>query len=65
MFQILMSIQYFGIAVFFIELLYVIKQRPSRLQNILVLVMITSLLNFIGYTLEMQATNLQEGHVRN
>ena len=60
MFHILMIIQYFGIAVFFIELLYVINQRPSRLQNILVLVMITSLLNFIGYTLEMKATNLQE-----
>lgn len=60
MYQVLLTIQYVGIFVFFAELIYVVRQKASRLQNILVLVMITSLLNFIGYTLEMQATNLRE-----
>ena len=55
MYQALLILQYIGIIAIFFELLYVVRQRSSRLQTLLLLVMSFTLINLVGYTLEMTA----------
>lgn len=60
MLQSLLTIQYIGMAVLLADLVYVIAQRPSKIQKTMTLLIISMLLTFVGYTLELQATNLKE-----
>lgn len=55
MYQALLILQYIGIIAIFFEILYVVRQRSSRLQTLLLLVMFFTLINIVGYTLEMAA----------
>lgn len=55
MYQTLLVFQYIGIIALFFELLYVVRQRSSRMQTLLLLVMFFTLINIVGYTLEMEA----------
>lgn len=54
-FSALLSIQYIGIVALIIEIIYVLKQKASRLQTMMLLVLIATLINFAGYLFEMQA----------
>lgn len=56
-FSVLISIQYVGIVALMIEILYVIKQKTSRLQTLMLFVLIATCINFVGYLFEMQATD--------
>lgn len=55
MYQTLLVFQYIGIIALFFEILYVVRQRSSRMQTLLLLVMFFTLINIVGYTLEMEA----------
>lgn len=57
MYSVFIGIQYAGILVLLIELLYICRQKPSRIQNMLMLVVIATLINFVGYLFELQAVN--------
>lgn len=56
MYQILLVFQYICIIALFFEILYVARQRSSRMQTLLLLVMFFTLINIVGYTLEMRST---------
>ncbi|MDD6328622.1 MAG: histidine kinase N-terminal 7TM domain-containing protein [Lachnospiraceae bacterium] len=60
MLQGLLTIQYVGMALLVAELVYVIIQKPSKIQKTMTLLIISMLLTFVGYSLELQATNLKE-----
>ena len=57
MYSVFIGIQYAGIVILLIELLYICTQKPSRIQNMLMLVVIATLINFAGYLFELQAVN--------
>ena len=44
-FSALLALQYIGIAVLIMGIIYVIKQKPSRLQTLLLLVLMATLVN--------------------
>ena len=52
---VLSAIQYIGIAVLIAETIYLVNQRPSRQQIRLLILMLSLLVNFTGYLLELQA----------
>ncbi|MBO5032076.1 MAG: response regulator [Lachnospiraceae bacterium] len=56
-FPVLLGVQYVGIAALMIEILYVMKQKTSKLQTLMMLVLIATCINFVGYLFEMQATD--------
>lgn len=56
MYHILLFLQYISIAGLFFEVIYVSRQRSSRMQVLLLIVMYSTMLNIVGYTLEMEAT---------
>ena len=56
----LIILQYIGIIVLFWEARYVLCQKPSRQQNLMLLTIFSLLVNFIGYLFEMQARSLGE-----
>ena len=60
MYTFLLGIQYIGIVVLLVTLLRVMRQRPSRQQTIMVFLLLSMLLNFVGYLFEMTATTQQE-----
>lgn len=49
------GIQLIGIAVLLIEILYILQQRPSWMQTNLLLIVLATLVNFVGYLFEIQA----------
>jgi len=51
------GIQYIGIVILVIEILYILKQRASWLQTYLLIVVLATLINFVGYLFEIQATS--------
>lgn len=55
MFQFFLVLQHIGIIVLFAELLYIVRQRSSKPQMLLLLFVISTLVNFVGYLFEMQA----------
>ena len=55
MFTAFIWIQYIGILVLVVEAFYLIWQRPSRLQVNLLLVILATLVNFVGYLFEIQS----------
>lgn len=50
--------QYIGIAVLVVELLYTFFQKQSRLQSIFLLLLVSLLINYVGYLLELQAHDI-------
>ena len=56
MYSLFIAIQCFGIVVLFVEIAYIFQQRKSMLQNLLLLVMVSTLINFVGYLFELLAT---------
>lgn len=57
MFSVFIGIQYIGIIVLAVEILYILKQKPSWMQTHLLLIMLMTLINFVGYLFEMQASS--------
>lgn len=60
MYYLFMFLQAAGICVASFELLYVANQRPSRQQQILLILVLTMLINFAGYTFELTRNNQEE-----
>lgn len=53
MYQFLLTLQYIGILALIIEIFYVSRQHGSRLQLSLILLLYSSLINLVGYTMEI------------
>lgn len=60
MYTVLLTIQYIGIVILFCELIFVFRQKPSRLQTLMLMILGGSLINFVGYLFEMKADTLQD-----
>lgn len=59
MFTVFVWIQYIGIFVLALEAFYIIWQKPSRLQTTLLVVILATLVNFVGYLFEIQSTTME------
>lgn len=57
MYQLFLVLQYVGIVILIIELLYIAHQWSSRPQMLLMLFVISTLINFVGYLFELQSAN--------
>lgn len=57
MLSLFIGIQYIGILVLLVEILYILSQKSSKLQTILLIVITATLVNFVGYLFEIQATS--------
>ena len=56
-FSVLLALQYVGIAILIIGIVCVIKQKPSQLQNLILLVLMATLINYTGYLFEIKSDN--------
>lgn len=59
MYHLFVLLQYIGIFALIVEIFYVSRQQSSKLQMALVLLLYSSLINIVGYTMEIQAGNRQ------
>lgn len=59
MYHFLVLLQYIGIFALIVEIFYVSRQQSSKLQMALVLLLYSSLINIVGYTMEIQAGKQQ------
>lgn len=57
MLSLFVGIQYIGIAVLIIEILYILKQKASWTQTYLLIIVLATLINFVGYLFEIQAAS--------
>lgn len=55
----MMTIEYISIAMLIFEIIYVMRQRGSYMQNLMLLLLISVLVNFLGYLFELKSTNLE------
>lgn len=55
MYAVFVAVQYLGILVLVLEILYIFRQKSSRLQMLMLTVALSTLINFIGYLFEMRA----------
>lgn len=55
MLTVFVTIQYIGIAILIIEILYILEQKPSWQQTNLLVVVLATLINFVGYLFEILA----------
>lgn len=55
MLSLFIAIQYVGIIILLIEIWYIFQQRNSQMQVLLLTVVISTLINFVGYLFEIQA----------
>ena len=49
----MLGIEYVGIGMLVLEIIYVIRQKSSYMQNLMLILLISLLLNFTGYLLEL------------
>lgn len=56
MYTFFIVVQYLGIAILLLEILYIYRQKSSKLQTLMLTVAAATLINFIGYLFEMRAT---------
>lgn len=56
MYSVLLAMQYVGIFVLVLEIICVLCRKNTKLQTILLMVLVSTLVNFVGYLFEMQAT---------
>ena len=59
MYHFIILLQYIGIFALIVEIFYVSRQQSSKLQMALVLLLYSSLINIVGYTMEIQAGKQQ------
>lgn len=59
MYQFFVLLQYIGIFALIVEIFYVSRQQSSKLQMALVLLLYSSLINIVGYTMEILAGKQQ------
>lgn len=59
MYTVFLGIQHMGIVVLLAEAMYIIRQKPSRQQITLLVVVLATLINFVGYMFEIQCTEKQ------
>lgn len=59
MLSLFIGIQWLGIIVLGIEICYIFQQRSSRRQLLLLCINIATLVNFVGYLMELQATSME------
>lgn len=57
MLSLFVGIQYIGIAVLVVEILYILKQKTSWSQTYLLMIVLATLINFVGYLFEIQAAS--------
>lgn len=57
MLSLFIGIQWLGIIVLGVEICYIFRQRSSRRQQLLLCINIATLVNFVGYLMELQATS--------
>lgn len=57
MLPLFIGIQLIGIAVLLIEILYILQQRSSWMQTNLLIIVLATLVNFVGYLFEIQASS--------
>lgn len=60
MYTLFITIQYLAIVILLIEAMYIIRQRHSRLQVLLLVVVLATLVNCVGYLFELQADNKEQ-----
>ncbi|MCM1272383.1 MAG: diguanylate cyclase [Clostridium sp.] len=60
MYQTFLTLQYIGIFILAMELIYTHFQNTSKIQNSLMMMEISLLLNFVGYLFELKAKNLED-----
>ncbi len=58
-YNIIMTIHVLAIAAMFIELVYVTTQTPSKMQSHVACLLITTLLMFVGYYIELKSTTIE------
>jgi len=58
LYNLVMFIHALSIVALFLELVYVTTQKPSTMQNHIIELLITTLLMFVGYFLELKSTSL-------
>ena len=56
----LVGLQYFGIVILMVEFIYILMQKPTRQQQLLLVVNSALLVNFVGYLFELQAATPRE-----
>lgn len=59
MLSLFIGIQWLGILILGVEICYILRQRSSRLQVLLLCINIATLVNFVGYLMELQATTME------
>lgn len=59
MYEVYLAIQYVGIAVLIAEILFILNKQASRLQVILLCTATATLINFIGYLMEITASSME------
>lgn len=55
MYSVLLTMQYVGILIVMLEIICILWRKSTRLQTILLIVLMSTLVNFVGYLFEMQA----------
>lgn len=58
MLELFQIMQYIGIGVLIVEIYYTLFQKQSKLQSYLLLLLIALLINYVGYSMELQARNV-------
>lgn len=56
MYSVFIVVQYLGIGILLLEILYIYLQKSSKLQILMLTVAVSTLINFVGYLFEMRAT---------
>ena len=62
MYSVLIGLQCLGILILFIEITYIMLQKGSKLQSLLLVAEIALLINFVGYLMELKAKNMEQVH---
>lgn len=57
MLSVFIFIQYVGILVLFAEIIYILQQNRSQMQGLLLTIATSTLVDFVGYLFELQATS--------
>lgn len=60
MYTFLLAVQYIGIGVLLLTMVHVLKQRATKQQIIMLMLLTALLVNFVGYLFEMTATTSRE-----
>ena len=55
----MIGIEYISIALLIFEIIYVMKQKGSYMQNLMLLLLISVLVNLVGYLVELKSDSLE------